>query len=79
MHDKKVGFADPKTRRQIAEVALPNGPISCTLSHDGKQAFASAEEQNTVYVVSVADRKLVGEIRTADGSGPDPVLSVPAR
>ena len=47
---------------------VPGPPVSCTLSEDGKLAFASAEETDTVYIISVADRKIVGEIKTG-GSG----------
>jgi YVTN family beta-propeller protein len=72
--EKKIGFADPKTRRQLDYVLLPNEPVSCTLSRDGSLAFASAENQDTVYIVSVKGRKIVGEIRTAKGAAPDPVL-----
>lgn len=77
MHERKVGFADPRTRRQTDYVLLPNNPVSCTLSHDGRLAFLSAEEQDEVYIVSVKDRKLVGSIKTAKGAGPDPVEDLP--
>ena len=33
--EKKIGFANPKTRRQTDYVLLPNEPVSCTLSRDG--------------------------------------------
>lgn len=74
--EKKIGFADPKTRKQLGYVLLPNNPMSCTLSADGSLAFASAEAQDTIYVVSVKDRKIKSEIRTPKGTGPDPVLEV---
>lgn len=72
--EKKIGFANPRNRRQLDYVLLPNEPVSCTLSRDGSLAFASAENQDTVYIVSVKDRRIVGEIRTAKGAAPDPVL-----
>jgi YVTN family beta-propeller protein len=72
--EKKVGFADPRARRQLDYVLLPNEPVSCTLSRDGSQAFASAENQDRVYIISVKDRKITGEIRTAKGAAPDAVL-----
>jgi YVTN family beta-propeller protein len=77
MHDKKVAFADPGARSEIGYVIVPGQPVSCTLSQDGKLAFASAEENDTVYIISIADKKIVGEIKTAKGAGPDPVLSMP--
>lgn len=72
--ENKVGFANPKTRAQVDYVLLPYRPVSCTLSRDGSLAFLSAEAQDTVYIVSVKDRKIVSEIRTAKGAAPDPVL-----
>jgi YVTN family beta-propeller protein len=72
--ENKIGFADPKTRQQVDYLLLPARPVSCTLSRDGATAFASAEEQDTVYIISVKDRKITGEIRTEKGAAPDPVL-----
>jgi YVTN family beta-propeller protein len=77
MHDKKIGFADARGRRETGYVIVPGQPVSCTLSQDGKLAFASAEENDTVYIISVAERKIVGEIKTAKGAGPDPVFAMP--
>ena len=74
MGDKRVGFADPRTRTQTGYVLVPGPPVSLTLSRDGKLAFASAEDIDTVYVISVPDRKIVREIRTEKGAAPDPVL-----
>jgi YVTN family beta-propeller protein len=73
MHDKKVGFADPVTRRETGYVILPNTPVSCTVSPDGKYAYASAEDADVVYIISIADKKIAGEFKTAKGMGPDPV------
>jgi hypothetical protein len=61
----------------LAYVLLPYRPMSCTLSADGSLAFASAEAQDTIYVVSLKDRKIASEIRTPKGSGPDPVIELP--
>ena len=72
--ENKVGFADPKTRTQLDYMLLPNRPVSCTLSRDGSLAFLSAEAQDTVYIVSVKNRKIVAEIKTAKGAAPDPVF-----
>ena len=79
MHDKKIGTANARQRRQTDSVLLPNTPVSLTLSHDGKLAFASAEDADTVYVISLQDKKIVGEIKTAQGSGPDPVFDTGAQ
>lgn len=73
MHEKKVAFADPVTRRQTDYVLLPHEPVSLTVSRDGKLAFASAEEAGIVYLVSISEKKIAGEIKTEKGAGPDPV------
>jgi len=39
--------------------------------------MASAEEQDTVYVVDLKSHKILHEFRTAQGSGPDPVIELP--
>jgi YVTN family beta-propeller protein len=79
MHDHKVGFADPATRKETGSVQLPGPPVSLHLSPDGKLAFASVEDADSVYVVSIADKKVVREIKTAKGSGPDPVVMISSR
>ncbi len=76
MHDKKIGFANPKTRRQTDYLILPKQPVSLELSPDGAHAFASAEESDTVYVISIAQKRIMQEIHTAQGAGPDPVFQI---
>ncbi len=74
MNDKKVEVADPKTRKVLFQVPLPQQPVSLSLSRDGKLAYASGQDFDEVYVVSLADRKIVRTIRTPRGAGPDPVM-----
>ena len=69
MHDNALGIADPTTRKELATVPLGGSPVSLELSTDGGLAYASAQDLDTVYVVSVKDRKVVREIKTA-GNGP---------
>ncbi|HYM13000.1 MAG TPA: hypothetical protein VEU62_19835 [Bryobacterales bacterium] len=76
MHDKKVEFADPAARRVLAAVPLPNSPVSISLSPDGQRAYASAEEQDTVYVISVPDHRLLRQFQTSPSAAPDPVLEL---
>lgn len=76
MHDRRVGFAEPRARQETGYVLLPGEPVSCNLSPDGRFALVSVEGQDRVYVVSVADKKIVSEIKTAQGAGPDPVFSI---
>ncbi len=74
IHDKAVGFADVKTRMETATVPLAGNPVSLSLSPDGELAFASAQDIDTTYVVSVKDRRIVREIKTAEGARPDPAI-----
>ena len=76
MHDKKIGFANPRTRRQTDYLILPLQPVSLDLSPDGAHAFASAEESDIVYVISMAQKRILQEIHTAQGAGPDPVFQI---
>jgi len=80
MHENKIEFADPQTLRVTGQVGLPAGPlVSLTVSADGRYAFASAQERDTVFVVSIPERKLVQQFQTAAGAGPDPALAVRLR
>ena len=36
--------------------------------------MVSTQETDTVYVISIADKKITSEIKTAKGAGPDPVF-----
>lgn len=74
MHDRQVEFADPASGKILGRVPLDGRPVSLTLSPDGKLAFASAQDDDTVYVVSVPERKVVRRFKTAAGAAPDPVL-----
>lgn len=75
-HENVIEVADPKARKVVARIDLPDHVVSLNLSRDGQTAFASAEDKNTVFVVSLAERKLVRRIKTPAGSGPDPVLEI---
>lgn len=76
MHERKVAFADLKQRLQSDYLIVPGEPVSCHLSRDGKLAFVSTETTDTIYVISVPDKKIVGEIKTPKGSAPDPVVDM---
>lgn len=76
MHDHKIEFADVERRRPVAQIGVDGEPISLSVSKDGKYAFASAEEKDTVYVISVPGRKLIRSFKTAPGAAPDPVVLV---
>jgi YVTN family beta-propeller protein len=74
MHDRKIGLADTATRREVATIAVGGSPVSLTVSPDGRTAYASAEDDDTVYVVSIPQKKLLKSFRTTKGAGPDPVI-----
>lgn len=74
MKEKRLGIADAKIREQVNYALLTENPVSLHLSRDGKLAYASAEEQDSVYAVSTEDRRIRQEFKTPPGSGPDPVL-----
>lgn len=76
LHESKVEFADAATGEILGEVALGGHPVSLTLSPDGKLAFASVQDRDTVYVISVEERRIAREFKTAAGAGPDPVLQI---
>ena len=72
--NKSIGFADPNTLKVTGEIKLPYEPFSISISPDGMYAFASAEVEEMVYVVSVAEKKVVNIIKTISGSRPDPAM-----
>lgn len=69
-----VGYADVATGKEIGQVALPGRPLSLTMTRDGKRAFAGVQDQDKVFVLSVADRKIERVIELPKGSGPDPAI-----
>jgi DNA-binding beta-propeller fold protein YncE len=73
---KQVGFADVATGKETGRVDLGGHPLSCSLSKDGRYAFAGVQDNDEIYVVSVADRKVVQVIKTPEGHGPDPVMEL---
>ncbi|MFB3827653.1 MAG: cytochrome D1 domain-containing protein [Bryobacteraceae bacterium] len=75
-HENAVEIVDVRARKSVAKAPLPHPVVSLTLSRDGSLAFASAEPQDTVFVISIAQRRVVRTIRTAAGAHPDPVIEV---
>jgi DNA-binding beta-propeller fold protein YncE len=74
--DTGVAFADVATGKETGHVAFDDRPLSCTLSRDGKLAYAGLQETDRVAVVSVAERKIVRMLQLPKGSGPDPVYAL---
>jgi YVTN family beta-propeller protein len=79
IHDGAVEFADPAARRVLATVKLEGSPVSLSLSPDGERAWAAVQDRDTVYCVSVKERRILRSFRTPQGSGPDPVIELPER
>ena len=71
-----LGFADVASMKETGRVELGGSPLSCTLSKDGRYAFAGVQDSDEIYVISVADRKIVQVIKTPAGHGPDPVMDL---
>jgi YVTN family beta-propeller protein len=71
-----VGFADAGTGEVVGRLPLEGSIVSLSLSPDGSRAFASAQELDRVYIISVPERRLIDTIRTPAGAGPDPVIEL---
>lgn len=71
---RSVGFADIATRKELLEIPVGGRPVSMSLSLDGKLAYCSVQEQDEIYIISVANRKVVRIVHTPKGTGPDPVV-----
>jgi DNA-binding beta-propeller fold protein YncE len=73
---KAVGFADLATRKETGRVDLPGPPLSLSLSPDGKWAYAGVQSLDRICVLSIAERKIIREIKTPPDSGPDAVFAI---
>jgi YVTN family beta-propeller protein len=74
---RSVGFADTATRKELTQIPLSGRPVSMSLSLDGKIAYSSVQEEDKIYVISVAERKILRIFQTPKGTGPDPVVPLP--
>jgi len=75
-NDEAVGFADTVSGRETQKIPIGGKLVSLTASRDGRLAYSSAQEQDKVFVISLADRKIIRVIDTPKGSGPDPVIAL---
>jgi YVTN family beta-propeller protein len=76
--DHAISFSNTATLKEEKVIPLPGAPVSMTLSPDRKLAYCSLQDQDTVYVISVAERRILRSFRTPAHAGPDPVLPIPA-
>jgi len=74
--DKRIGFADVATLKETKTVDLGGSPLSLTLSKNGKYAFSGVQDNDEIYVLSVAERKVIQVIKTPQGAGPDPIVEI---
>ena len=74
--DQAVGFASLGSGKQTAVIPLGTRPLSLTLSLDGKLAYVGGQEIDTVFVISVGERRIVHKFKTPNQAGPDPVLQI---
>jgi YVTN family beta-propeller protein len=75
--DHAISFSNTVSMKEEKVIQLPGSPVSMTLSRDRKLAYCSIQEQDTVFVVSVAERKILRTFHTPAHAGPDPVLPLP--
>jgi len=68
-----VGIADLETMEQVA-VLETEGLVSLEIAEDGVTATACAQDQDTCYVISVPERKILHTVMVNEGAGPDPAL-----
>jgi len=71
-----VGFAELAAQKGVKQVPLGGKLVSLTLSNGGGYAHSSAQEQDKIFVISLAEQKVVPVVETPKGSGPDPVIAL---
>ena len=69
-----VGFADVASGKQTATIALGGRPLSLTMTRDGKRVFSGVQDQDKVFFISVATRKIERVIQLPKDTGPDPAI-----
>ena len=74
--DQAVGFASLGSGKQTALIPLGTRPLSLTLSPGGEFAYVGGQEIDTVFVISVSERRIIRKFKTPNQAGPDPVLQI---
>jgi DNA-binding beta-propeller fold protein YncE len=75
--DHAVSFSNTSTMKEEKVIPLPGSPVSMTLSADGKSGYCSIQDLDTVFEISIAERKILRSFKTPPHSGPDPVAPLP--
>lgn len=76
IHGNGIEFIDLAARRVTCRLDLDGSPVSLNLSPGGRLAYASLEEEDSVWVASVTGRRLLRKFQTQPGAGPDPVFHI---
>lgn len=80
LDERGVEWIDTQTGKIAGRVDLPAALgqiVSLHLSHDGRTAYAANENMDTVYAVSIPEKKILYSFKTAKGYSPDPVVPKP--
>jgi YVTN family beta-propeller protein len=80
LDERGVEWVDTHTWKIAGRVDLPaqlGQIVSLHLSQDGRTAYAANENLDTVYAVSIPDKKILRSFKTAKGHAPDPVVPKP--
>lgn len=70
-----ISFVNTSTLETINHIEIPYTLFSIHVSENEEYAYASAEEQNIVYVIDIPSRKIIRKFKVAEGIRPDPVQS----
>jgi DNA-binding beta-propeller fold protein YncE len=76
-HGKAVEFIDPRTLQVIDHLDLSGAAVSISVSPDGERIYVGLQDWHRVVVISVKERKVLRDIRTPEGSFPDPAWERP--
>ncbi len=74
LHKDAVQIADTASRKITHTIAVGKQPAGTTISADGELLFVSCERERKVYVIALADGKVLTTVST--GEGPDAMASL---
>ena len=80
LDERGVEWIDTQAGKVAGRVDLPAALgqiVSLHLSHDGRLAYAANENMDTVYTVSIPEKKIVRSFKVQKGYSPDPVVPKP--
>lgn len=80
LDERAVEWAETGSGKVAGSVDLPadlGQIVSLHLDHTGKTAYAANENMDTVYAVSLMEKKILRTFKTPKGYSPDPVVPKP--